>query len=82
MTARGTTAEKELAHRSSDGIDVALYWNEQTNRVTLTVCDARSAEDFELEVDRASALDAYRHPFAYAGKERTGGKIATGKLAA
>jgi hypothetical protein len=30
----------ELAHRTSDGIDVYLFWNEPTNRVTVGVLDA------------------------------------------
>ena len=78
-----TTPEKELAHRTSDGIEVSLYWNERANRVTVKVYDARSDEDFEFEVDGRRALDAYRHPFAYAAAEQKGETIiATGKLAA
>jgi hypothetical protein len=73
MTLRTTAAEQELAHRASHGIDVSLRWNELTNRVTVTVYDAQSDEGFELEVDGRSALDAYRHPFAYA--ERAGAAI-------
>jgi hypothetical protein len=45
------------------GIDVSLYWNERTNRVTLRVNDARSDDAFETEVDGHSVLDAFRHPF-------------------
>jgi hypothetical protein len=83
MTPTATTPEKELAHRTSDGIDVSLYWNERANRVTVKVCDARSDEGFELAVDGRRALDAYRHPFAYAAEEQTGETIdATRKLAA
>ena len=83
MTPTATTPEKELAHRTSDGIEVSLYWNERANRVTVKVYDARSDEDFEFEVDGRRALDAYRHPFAYAAAEQQGETIvATGKLAA
>ena len=83
MTPTTTKPEKELAHRTSDGIDVSLYWNERTNRVTVKVYDRRFDEAFELEVAGDSALDAYRHPFAYAAGEQMGEKIvATGKLAA
>jgi hypothetical protein len=83
MTPRTTNPEKELAHRTSDGIDVSLRWNRRTNRITVKVYDARSDEGFELHVDGRSALDAYRHPFAYATAEQTLKKIvATGKLAA
>jgi hypothetical protein len=66
MTPTTTDSRKELAHRAGDGIDVSLYWNERTNRVTITVYDARSDESFEVEVDGGRALDAFRHPFAYA----------------
>jgi hypothetical protein len=41
----------ELAHRTSDGIDVYLFWNEATSRVTVGVLDARTDDGFELEVD-------------------------------
>jgi hypothetical protein len=83
MTAMTTKPEKELAHRTGDGIDVSLYWNERTNRVTVKVYDARSDERFEFDVDGSRALDAYRHPFAYAAGGEIGEKIvATGKLAA
>jgi hypothetical protein len=83
MTPTATTPKKELSHRTSDGIEVSLYWNERANRVTVKVYDARSDEDFEFEVDRRRALDAYCHPFAYAAAEQKGDSIvATGKLAA
>ena len=71
MTATTITSDVELAHRTSDGIDVSLLWNRLTNRVRVRVFDGRSDEAFELEVDGRSALDAYRHPFAYAAAEQT-----------
>jgi YD repeat-containing protein len=70
MIPTATESEKELAHRAGDGIDVSLYWDELTNRVTIRIYDARSEEGFELEVNRRHALDAFRHPFAYATAER------------
>jgi hypothetical protein len=63
---RATNPEKELASRGGDGINVSLYWHERTNRITVKVYDARLDEAFELDVDGRDALDAYRHPFAYA----------------
>jgi hypothetical protein len=72
MNPTTTNPEKELAHRTSDGIDVFLYWNERTNRVTLRVNDAGSDEAFDMEVDGHRALDAFRHPFAYATSAATG----------
>lgn len=58
--------ERELAHRADHGIDVSLYWNVRTNRLTVMVRDMRLGNDFEFEVEADEALDAYRHPFAYA----------------
>ena len=57
---------KELAHRSGDGLEVTLVWYPALNHVGVRVADARSGEHFELRVDRAAALDAFEHPFAYA----------------
>jgi hypothetical protein len=65
MAATMRNEETELAHRASNGIEVSLVWNRGTNRVTVRVFDARAEDGFELAVDRRSALDAYRHPFAY-----------------
>ena len=59
------TRRTELAHRTSDGIDIYLFWNEPTSRVTIDVCDTRTEESFELEVDGRYALDAFNHPYAY-----------------
>jgi hypothetical protein len=56
----------ELAVRESDGIEVALLWDGAADRVLLHVRDARSGEWFVSTVDGAHALDAFRHPFAYA----------------
>jgi hypothetical protein len=60
------TRRTELAHRTSDGIDVYLFWNEPTSRVTVVVRDARTGDSFDLEVDGGEALDAFNHPYAYA----------------
>jgi hypothetical protein len=76
MTQRATNGDRELAHRSGGGIDVSLFWNERTNRVSVTVYDAPADEGFELEVDRRIALDAYHHPFTYAADEQTRKKVA------
>jgi hypothetical protein len=65
MTA--TTAQRnELAHRSTDGIEVSLFWSKPTNRVTIELVDNRIDERLEFEVAHDKALDAFRHPYAYA----------------
>lgn len=65
MTRTSHTAVRELDRRTNDGIDVRLLWNPQTDRVSITVEDQRSEETFELEVDPADALAAFRHPYVY-----------------
>jgi hypothetical protein len=56
----------ELDHRVSDGIQVSLLWSADTDRVFVDVADARTGEQFTLEVaDRSRALDAFHHPYAY-----------------
>ncbi len=67
-----TTSEiglRELDRRSNDGIDVALLWNPRTNRLLVTVADARRGDAFEVKVDAADALDAFRHPYAYDNRD-------------
>jgi hypothetical protein len=56
---------RELAHRSSNGIDVSLYWDEIGDMLSLEVYAAKSDELFELDVPRDRALDAFHHPYAY-----------------
>jgi hypothetical protein len=58
----------ELAHRTGDGIDIHLFWDEQTDRVTVAVFDTRTDNGFELEVEPRRALDAFNHPYAYAAR--------------
>jgi hypothetical protein len=65
------TRRTELAHRTSDGIDVYVSWNEPTSHVTVGVLDARADDSFELEVEGCLALDAFNHPYAYAARADT-----------
>jgi hypothetical protein len=58
---------RELDQRQNDGIAVTLLWNTQTNRVFVSVVDARKGVSFEFEVAGADAADAFHHPYAYAG---------------
>jgi hypothetical protein len=62
---------QELAFRKSDGIEVALLWDSVEDRVILTLRDYRKGEWFVCGVDRAEALGAFRHPYAYAARRRT-----------
>jgi hypothetical protein len=56
----------DLAHRKGDGIDVTLWWSPEDDSVAVEVLHFASESSFELAVDRARALEAFYHPFAYA----------------
>jgi hypothetical protein len=58
-------ARKELAYRSSNGIDVFLLWSPADDSLAVVVIDA-TADSFELVVSAAEALDVFDHPYAYA----------------
>jgi hypothetical protein len=65
MTATTINQRTELAHRTSEGIDISLFWHQPSGRVTVSVIDERTNDGFELEVDGRRALDAFNHPYAY-----------------
>ena len=56
----------ELDYRAADGVEVSLLWHKPTNRVFVSVNDARSGELLEIDVASDYALDAFQHPYAYA----------------
>ena len=59
----------ELAMRETDGLVVSLLWSAPENRVKVVVRDTRIQRRFELAVAPDCALDAFHHPFLYAGPE-------------
>jgi hypothetical protein len=74
----------ELDFRAGDGLEVTLLWNPETNRVTVSVFDAKTGDDFGIDVDAADALDAFHHPYAYAanrGVHLVGSTTPTGAIA-
>ena len=58
---------RELDARRGDGLDIRLLWNPADDTVTVTVADVRTEELFIIPVASHEALDAFQHPFAYAG---------------
>ena len=60
---------RELAHRSSSGVDVQLLWNPTTDSLVVDVRDLRGPL-FELTAPHEKALDVFDHPFAYWGLRR------------
>lgn len=59
----------ELAHRTTDGIEVTLLWCACHDTVSVQVFDRGADNVFELAVARQDALDAFYHPYAYAGQQ-------------
>jgi hypothetical protein len=57
----------ELAHRSSEGIDVTLVWvqGDGEDKAVVFVSDRRDGVNFEIPAEPHRALDVYYHPFAY-----------------
>ena len=60
---------RELARRSSAGVDVTLYWHPTLDELVVRVCDERHGDHFEIRPQRHLALDVYYHPYAYADLE-------------
>jgi hypothetical protein len=58
----------ELAYRENSGVNVALFWDAETNELRVCVSDSWSGDCFSLDVDGASALDVFYHPYAYASQ--------------
>ena len=82
MTTSAANVRRELAQRTSDGIEVTLLWTKSTNVITIAVIDSHSGEELEFDVDGTSALDAFNHPYAYAAADRvrSGHAVATTTL--
>jgi hypothetical protein len=59
---------RELARRTSDGVDVTLYWHPTLDELVVSVWDERHGVYFELRPERYLALDVYHHPYAYADR--------------
>ena len=59
----------ELAHRTSNGLDVALLWSRSTGRLVVAVADDRTGESFTVDAPRDRAMDVFNHPFAYTGAQ-------------
>jgi hypothetical protein len=63
------TVYVELSQRESDGIEVRLLWERGTDHLVVVVHNARSEEAIEVTARPDNALDVFRHPFAYAGRQ-------------
>jgi hypothetical protein len=66
MATNTTNPYQELAYRSNDGVEVVLFWHQNTDELTVTVSDQRSGAYFELAAAPHQALDVFNHPYAHA----------------
>ena len=57
---------KELDHREANGIAVSLLWNRTNDSLSVFVFDRKLDQPLEILVAKEHALDAFRHPYAYA----------------
>jgi len=67
---------RELASRSSDDLEVTLWWDPRINAVAVSVWDWKRDIHFELAADRDRALDVFYHPFGYASRHGPGDAMA------
>ena len=56
----------ELAQRRNDGLEITLLWGPADDSIQVAVLNERTGRRVAFPVDRAKALDAFYHPFAYA----------------
>ena len=58
---------RELAERSSNGTQVRLLWRQGTRQLWVEVREPDSDRVLAIPVQPERALDAFHHPYAYAG---------------
>jgi hypothetical protein len=56
----------ELDCRTGGAFEVLLLWHRDLEAVSLTIRDRRSSRSLEIPVASDQALQAFKHPFAYA----------------
>lgn len=66
---------RELAQRVSGTDEVLLLWDSESDRIELSVRDVASGAGFHVEVEPASALEAFHHPYAYVARHGTSGSV-------
>ena len=66
MSESFSSERRELARRSSGGVDATLSWHATLDELIVSVYDERRGAHFEVRPQRSLALDVYYHPYAYA----------------
>ena len=60
---------RELAERVSNGTQVRLLWRQGSGEVWVEVWEAAFDLTITIPVQPEQALDAFRHPYAYAAAQ-------------
>ncbi len=77
MAVENLTSMRELDSRLINGLEVQLWWDSETACVWVSVRDARTGNQFLIEVrDGERPLDVFHHPFAYAPQEQLAAVLA------
>jgi hypothetical protein len=71
MTATGKRT-RELAERTTSGTTVRLYWLEGTRELWVEVSEPEFDVTIVIPAEPERALDAFRHPYAYAARAPNG----------
>jgi hypothetical protein len=66
MAGNATNPYRQLAYRANDGVEVVLFWQQNTDDLTVAVSDERNGAYFELAAAPDQALDVFNHPYAHA----------------
>ena len=65
---RARAPVRELAQRLSGADEVLLLWYPEGDQVELAVRNLATGAGCQIEVPPADAIDAFYHPFVYAGR--------------
>lgn len=57
---------RELAFRSHEGVEVALLWWKEDDRLAVSVVDLAAGDAFVVPVAGERPLDVFEHPYAHA----------------
>ena len=59
---------RELARRRTGSVEILLVWHPISNNVELRIHDTSQEEESGFRVPPGEAMEAFRHPYAYAGR--------------
>jgi Secreted repeat of unknown function len=76
MSKLASASTRELARRLSGSDEVLLLWRPENDRVELSVRERTTGEGFHIEVAPRAAMDAFRHPYAYAARRESASSVA------